>query len=244
MTINNFDIKALDNKSIAEVNNGIIKLQPIVRRFAEYQFGKREDKISFYNKAYKYNGFILSFLDDLGDFQEGKAFHLFDLNIDNFYYSLNYIMEVENEINEKLKYIFKLFYYFGETQHRLQLIKKLDKMVWLFEGESRFIVEIIIISLKYYEGYFSSSYEQIMDLVSFKIIPYLLNNEDELMIGIGMTALSIYDMEGKTYEVLKCLYDTKSFDFVNYDALLFRLGLYQELESIMNEDADCKGFFK
>jgi len=138
-----------------------------------------------------------------------------------------------------------LFGYFTGTQHRFKLIKKISSIKNMLNYELKFILEVLITNLKYFDGYFNSSYEQLMDLVPFEIIQsFLLNKDNELMYYTGMHALLIYEMEGKTYEVLKCLNDTKSFDFTNYYALLFRLGLYKELESIMNEDEDCNGFFK
>src|SRR5690606_25090860 len=114
--ISDTDLRTLRDKSLVEDYNGTLQLQPIIRRFSNFQFSKipQEKKKKFCLDAYSYNCFIL----DLIEFVEKKktkseSLKLSSLFKNNLLNVLSYIPDVEiskdSSVPEK-KYLLNFVY--------------------------------------------------------------------------------------------------------------------------------------
>lgn len=243
-SINNItdrQIKGLEDKSLVENSKGMIKLQSIVARFADYQFNKRteQEKSRYFEDAFSYNDFMIYICASLALTHKEK-FHLkFFNNIsNNILKSLDYI-NFNEECDDKLRYIGLLESFIYDENQTKKLIEKiyilLDKNSILSDKQQLFL-KIISLHNKYFTIEFSSTYEQLVNLISFEKVFQLdfSSFPDENSI---VKALNIYDMEGASYQIIYNIICKNIHEF-DLSTEFFRSGLYNTFKRLNDIASD------
>jgi NAD-dependent SIR2 family protein deacetylase len=135
--ISDREIKNLELKSLIEESNHLIKLQSIIRKFAEYCFNKRteKEKSIYYKEAYLYNEFELVTVNEIHKDNDSFSLEIFYSSIKNFYKSLGYIDKFESEYIPKKN---KLLYIGEFVDNYISVSQNKDIIVFLDRLESYF----------------------------------------------------------------------------------------------------------
>jgi len=231
------EINALDNKSLIEINKGFIKLQSIIGRFSEHQFLKmsEDNKIEFYKRAFDFILYIIDSVEVL--FSENNLYSLIilELNIENCLKSLEYMTLYEENKLEKLMFTARLSNWFRALEIESYLYPKIDKIKGYFVGIDRadMLLDVLIISGRYYEGDFDDSHKQLEKLMPIEKM-YHLDKSDPLQRKIINNLLSVYEYSNFR-GMLKYVIDN---DFISSGAIykaLFNLGEYEKLIKLKPE---------
>lgn len=199
------DLKSLEDKSLIINTNQRINLQSIIGRFADYKFQNKhvEEKIEYYNKAYGYNSFVLSLIEN-PEMKTSISSHIFDNNKNNFLKCLDYIRYLE--INDKrINFIYDLCMNFRmSSAPNEKILKKLLILKDVVEEKiKKDFLESQLISIDYFYGNFNLVYEKIKriyPLLELLEKTFISNNIERDFL---FTVLNIYGMEGYQYEEIK-----------------------------------------
>jgi hypothetical protein len=231
------EIKSLENKSLIQISGGFIKLQSIVGRFASHRFSKRNntEEEFYYNRAYEYNDFMVSFLEDLRnnmDLPEKKELEIFDNNLENFSKSFEYLTRIKEDKINLLIYISKLTYYYSVINQRTKFIGYLENLKGYFDDVEKadLLFDALIIQLGYYNGEFKESLSQANDLFPLDEVLNIkvdaINNKIESLIFSHILTVHVY---GNEYQILKRLIDIGDIYKGFYGDLFFSIGMYNFL---------------
>lgn len=233
--ITDTEIKQLENKSLLENYNGILQLQPIIRRFSNYQFEKKNNnnKQKYCLDAYEYNCYILKML---GDIQKSKshsvALKIFSSLKNNFLEVLQYLIFVE--INEKgivpnkeylLNYIYLLADFLTNSQNIFFFIEKIGSLLTFFEDipHSNQLIKTLINRKIYYQSEFDLAYREMCKLLSVEDMEVRdYNNETKIEKRWKNLITPIHSMEGYTIPFIQSLIKNNDFQqelFSNYHYL-------------------------
>lgn len=213
--ITDTEIKQLENKSLLENYNGRLQLQPIIRRFAEYQFYKHSENMQKYCvDAYIYNAYIINFIDSY----EAKktisdALVLFTSVKNNLLKVLDYIPYIKIEENSIvpnkdliLNYLFNIHNYLTNQKNIIYFKEKIDILIEYFKynQDAEMLIKVMILRGDYYHNEFDNSYKQLSKYLSvtemlnrdFRAENYLEKRWKDL-ISI------IHSMEGYTIQYLE-----------------------------------------
>ena len=123
--INDKIIHSLDSKSMIENNNGLVRLQSIMGKFAEQKLSQRDDLESIYHNAFTYNDRLIYFLSELEDSNKKLSLTLFNSLKGNFLKSITYINLFKYERYELLLYIDLVSSFFVDICTNINLIKEI-----------------------------------------------------------------------------------------------------------------------
>lgn len=238
--IRDAELKALGNKSLVDFVNGEIKLQSIIRRFAEYQFNQRveDDKLLFYKEAYNYNSFVLSIINDINDNNSMLSYELFDNQCNNFFKSITYISKFDDfKITkmDRLRYINSLIYYSDATYGLYRLLNELRELKEYFDSpqDENLLFEVIKICADYRLGNFDVAFKELKKTISFNELENVLDKKS-LFTTIISNALCTYFFEGAAFEFCKWLIQNKIIS-PHYNATAYELGKYSKIIDHNNE---------
>ena len=207
--INDQIIKSLDSKSMIENNNGVIRLQSIMGKFAEQKLSQREDLESVYHNAFNYNEMVIYYLNDLKKSNEKLSLTLFNSHKGNFLKSITYINKFKYEKHLLLLYINRLSISYIEICTNTNLIKTLiEKQGYFNDEDEKKYLNLILLNSRYFDGDFKQVFIELIALVSKTDIEQYKGSEIE--ISIIIKALTIYSMEGDSY------FSAKIFKKINY----------------------------
>lgn len=233
------DITALENKSLVEQSQGVIKLQSIISRFATYQFANRsnERKTKYYEDAYDYNAFIMTLGKDilLNKYQR-LALEIVNSNIFNLLYALEYIPkmvnESKNENHHYLNYIDDLGLYITSEGALIKYINLIRGLKGSFEGEENadLLIDIMEIYVLYHNKYFDETYQFLKEKLPFDRLESIAN-VNSTSNRILDSALSIYAYEGYVFECMK-LMNNHTYYELETDFMFFYIGEYSEMVDI------------
>ncbi|KLE08368.1 NB-ARC domain-containing protein [Aliarcobacter butzleri] len=234
------DLKSLEDKSLIINTNEIINLQSIIGRFADYKFQNRKDeeKNDYYKKAYGYNAFVLSLIENyiLKSFISSR---IFDENKNNFLKCLDYLKYLEINDN-RINFIYDLCLNFRMSTPNKKILKKLLILKDAMEEKiKKDFFESQLISIDYFYGNFDSVYENIKKKYSLLELlekPYISNNIEEKFI---FTLLNIYGMEGYQYEEIKINLKQQYISVA-----LFQIGEFEIIKKYFKKIAKRNDFFR
>ncbi|AGR77638.1 hypothetical protein A7H1H_1349 [Aliarcobacter butzleri 7h1h] len=215
------DLKSLEDKSLIINTNEIINLQSIIGRFADFKFKNKnnEEKIEYYEKAYKYNIFLISLIQK-PLVKASTASHFFDNNKNNFLKCLDYIRYLEMNEDE-IAFIDDLGGYFGMSSSPNEKI--FDKLTFLMNSIDdklkKDFFECQILNLDYFYGNFNFVYNQIKEKYPLKEIidkEKIINKIEKWRV---FSLVAIYGMEGKQFDEIKILLKNNKFP-----SSLFQIG--------------------
>lgn len=236
--IRDTDLKSLEIKSLVDLVNRNIRLQSIIRRFAEYQFNKRneEEKVLFYTETFNYNSFLLASLDSIYDKNVNLAYMMFDIQSNNFLKSVSFINKFDDDkISklEKLEYIHVLFKYTNSTYCSGKLLNLMNQLKGYFDdieyGQKAF--NIIKIVGTYYLKDFDNSFKKLKEIIHFDDFKELANT-NYIIECIAVDAFKIYFLEGAAFEFCKWIIGNKMEYPITYNTVLFELGKYKKKFSV------------
>lgn len=198
------DLKSLEDKSLIINANERINLQSIIGRFADYKFQNKdnEEKLEYYKKAYGYNAFLLSIIEN-PKIKHSISSYIFDENKNNFLKCLDYIRYLE--INENtISFIDDLSAYFGmSSSPNEKIFQKLKTLRNSIDDKiKKDFLNCVMLSIDYFYGNFSTVYIKMQKQYPLEQIinKKIMNNIEKW--GI-FNLLSIYGMEGHQYYEVK-----------------------------------------
>ncbi|UPQ75725.1 SIR2 family NAD-dependent protein deacylase [Chryseobacterium nepalense] len=220
--ITDTEIKQLENKSLLENYNGILQLQPIIRRFADFQFNKHKDnKQKYCIDAYLYNRFILKTLH----FYSRKKSDSFSLKLslkvkNNLLQVLEYIYSITgNDLlgikNSILEYIYELEDFLTSTKNVLYFNNKLESIIEYFSEieDAENLIKTIILRELYYHVEFDNSYIEMKKLLSTDEMKNRnMSNENKSELKWKNLISQVHSMEGNTIEYLKMFIKNDNYD--------------------------------
>ncbi|KAB0664046.1 hypothetical protein F6V25_14660 [Oryzomonas japonica] len=236
MMITDKVIKELENKSMIENNNGQIKLQSIVGKFAEAQLHRRNNITHYYCNAFEYNRLFAMALRDHQDINERRALIIFNSQQGNFLKSIMYCDKVNVNSTELIEYLENLCVLFIDICSLGGLIRGLSEMRDYFKGADRHYVDALLYFARYFDGDFDSAFEAIKQAIPLdKLDTFDRAKPNER--STAEIALSVYQMEG---EALCAAKHRASHKFLtpNYPPSLLLLGEFDQ--QLANS---CKHYF-
>lgn len=235
--ISDKELRNLRDKSLIEDYNGIIQLQPIIRRFAEFQFLKRtqEVKQKYCLDAYLFNCFIL----DVIEFIEKKnsrseALKTYNTYKNNLLNVLSYMKDIEIEekgsVSEKkllLNYIYSLNFLIVNEKQINEFENKLELLKPYFSdlNHSDTFIQVINLNKTYFYKEFDKSYKELSKIFTIEEMENRVLSKEEHIEKLSRNAISnIHSMEGYTIQKIKYLIDNKDYNYFQ-DSHFFYLGI-------------------
>ncbi len=221
--ISDIDMRHLRDKSLVEDENGLLYLQPIIRKFAEFQFFTRPIGVrqKYYNDAYVFNAFLLDvikFIKDSKSFSD--ALRVQDVYKNNLIGILDYISYIDlsksSNIDEKkyfINYIYELDAYIVNKKQYQDLRSRLNALEDYF-GDVPFantFLEVIKLQSVYYLEDFDTVYTKIAEILSpTRMSDRIFENEDYIERRYNDYIADIHSMEGYTIQLIECFVKNKS----------------------------------
>lgn len=214
--ISDKELRILKDKSLIEDYNGILQLQPIIRRFADYQFSKKskEVKSKYCLDAYLFNCFVLDiivYIEKKKNRSESlRSYNLFKNNLFNV---INYIKDIELDNNKLVPEKKYLLNYIGELYGFIVNEKQIDE----FESKLKSIqdyfsdlenadifLKVLFYNNIYYLQEFDNSYKELSQYLSIEEMEKRnFKNEDIIEKRYKHIISNILSMEGYTMQRIK-----------------------------------------
>ncbi|MGE8512186.1 MAG: SIR2 family protein [Chryseobacterium culicis] len=209
------EIKQLENKSLLENYNGVLQLQPIIRRFAEYQFNNHGENMQKYCiDAYSYNVYTINYIDS---HEESKsisyALVLFSSVKNNLLKVLEYIPLIKIEEAKKkfiLNYLFGIHNYLTNNKNISYFNNKINSLIsyFNFSEDAEKLIKVMILRGDYYHNEFDNSYNELCKLLSVEqMLNRDISSENYLEKRWKNLISIIHSMEGYTIQYLQSCID-------------------------------------
>ncbi len=220
-------IKALEDKSMTQVDRRNIKLQSIIGKFAEYQLHQRSvsDLSDHYQNATAYNIAVAKYLVDMLEDDKYFSSKIFNDRQGNFFKSIQYIDAPNIDDEKLLTYLHNLSTLAVQTTTSGALVKALEKKSIIFSNDetSSLCFEAILCCVKYFSGDFNNALSHLR-----KILPLTTLSEFRQISSINWimisNAVAIYGMEGETLLEVKFCVQTKETHYHHYPSVLSHIG--------------------
>ncbi|MCD2515953.1 SIR2 family protein [Massilia sp. G4R7] len=223
-------IRALENKSIIQVNNHLVKLQSIVRKFAERQLALRKpsDLQRYHRNALLYNiEFTRILLDVLGK-NHSKVSRIIQGQQNNFIKSVEFVETTQLPKIDLLNYLDDLTILFSRITATGAISKAIESKRALFTNNEDEILcfDIIKLNSDYFDGQFDQSISKLNRVLPLDRIREMdLSNDLQKLAGAN--ASEIYAMEGYALDCIE--FDIRRGKTSNFYPLpLFTLGEFDE----------------
>lgn len=251
MQINDKDLKSLENKSLIEINGGIVNLQSIMYRFATFQFDlrpKKEQDILLRNCFYFVNYINENVTENNNNNNNNDYFmyNVFDNNRNNFLKVIDNIERIDVDKSELLWFVLSSSSLFSNTYQSDLIIPKLVRLKSFFTDveDSQLFFDVIIQQCKYFNGSFDEAFQAIKDLVPLELLNNIDFGVNKYMGNIINIALKIYSYEGYDFEILSLLINKKHIvDYKHLFMYFFHLGMYKEIKNLVQNGNLKDNFF-
>ncbi|RYE27067.1 MAG: hypothetical protein EOP45_02375 [Sphingobacteriaceae bacterium] len=245
--ISDSDLKSLNNKSLIENNDGILQLQPIVRRFAEFQFNRKNEDIKnlYYSDAYSFNAYVLKYLDEVHFKSTNMSLKLHNIFKNNLLLVLEYIPNID--ISEKadvikqhlLNYTVSLMDYLMHGQQTRILMEKISPLYGYFSDVeySNELLNVSSLSMLYYSENFDDTYQQLLRIFTPEQMENrTMNTEHKNEYAYKNSASNIHSMEGYTMQYINSFIKNRSeLKDTLLDSHLFYLGIHAHTKELTND---------
>jgi len=225
-------IKALQNKSLIEENNGVQKLHAIVRRFAEKKIEQAPNAVTLYKKAFKHNNALsLNFV--LYRNENYKTLRVTNAKANsiqnNFISTIKYFGLYSEDVERQLLYIdrvISILYHCNCLEQQILALQGLPKS-FIQDSTVSLYIQVKLLWLRYYQGEFATVYTQLQKKLSVEKT-LILDFGDSTKRNLAIDVADIYKMEGNVIGSMKIrnlFYKTSGGFVVNtYPEELFLLG--------------------
>ncbi|WP_184550542.1 SIR2 family protein [Mucilaginibacter sp. FT3.2] len=171
------ELRILRDKSLVEDINGTLQLQPIIRRFAELQFNKRDISVKqkYFNDAYSYCCFILKLIKYIGKKKSfSMALKLHNSVKNNMMNVLDYIEQIEvsskTKVPEKfylLNYVYSISYYIVNEKQILDYQNKLERLKRYFSEieDAETLISVLDLGKTYFHTDFDIVYKKFVEIM-------------------------------------------------------------------------------
>ncbi|UOQ52292.1 SIR2 family protein [Hymenobacter cellulosivorans] len=240
--ISDIDLKALCNKSLVENHEGILQLQPIIRKFSEFQFLKRDEdvKIKYYGDAFKINSFMMSnirFMYAYGDLSTSLKMH--DQIKNNTLMSLGYIDKIEALYEDKaplLRYVRSQTNYIMQENQALQFKDKIMNLKGFFSDikySGEYIDTCVNVMMYYCKSF--DSYSDLCEIFPPELMEDRVMAEEESFEGDYKDNISlIHAMEGHTMAFLNSYVKNNNVNTdIVFDDYIFYLGIHININELV-----------
>jgi hypothetical protein len=227
--INDQAIRNLENKSVIQVDNGMIKLQSIIGRFAGQKLASREKSVlkNYYKNAFNFNSSLIDALATMLNEKEDACAHahrIFNSYQANFVRCLDYAHEVAKDSFEYLDYLDSLGLLFIGICASGTYVREIKKRPFIsFDDEKmQLCFDVSIHSARYYDGDFASAFADLKSVLSLEELFELDEKNSADWITIS-NAADIYCIEGYALETCE-LFEKINYTPVDYPHPLFQIG--------------------
>lgn len=237
--ISDTELKQLENKSLLENYNGVLQLQPIIRRFADFQFNKHKDnKQKYCIDAYNYNCYILDLIDLVQRKKSNSvALRLFGNQKNNLIKVVDYMRDIKiqqsGSVDKKeylLNYIYGLYDYITNENMLKYFNGKLKNVVSFFSDvdDAKLLMEVMSLNKIYFVKEFDKSYLRLAEIFPVEnIIDRNFKEENIIEKRWKNLLINIHNMEGYTLNHIQALIKNE-----NYSENLFTEYHYLGIENI------------
>lgn len=239
--ISDNELRIIRDKSLVEDYNGILQLQPIIRRFADYQFLKRsvEIKSKYCLDAYVFNCYLLDvieFIEKKRSTSEAlKVYNSFKNNLLNVLSYIPFIELDKNEFVPEKKYLLNFVYsmedFVVSEKQVNEFHDKLDQLQSFFSDlpNANTLIKVLDLNKTYYHQEFDNSYLKLSELLSIEEMESrIFSNEDYIEKRYKNIISNIHSMEGFTIQRMKSLISNK-FHKTYLDSHFFYLGIVNNI---------------
>lgn len=222
-------IRNLENKSIIQADNQVIKLQSIMGKFAERQLRNRKADVLavYYQRASAYHIELAENLCGLRPTRNAvRASSAFHQQRANFFKSISYLHTSGVPTGKLLDYLDDLGALASDTSLSINFLSVLNKAdaikSLLTKTEEQLCFDLIMLHSEYYAGNFADAYSKLQERLPLDILQNSLPASFIERMNYR-AAVSIYGMEGETFLDLKYHIHLKS-SYSRYPSSLFHLG--------------------
>jgi hypothetical protein len=219
-------IRALENKSIIQVNNHLIKLQSIVGKFSERRLSLRKpgEIQGFHRNALQYSLEFSSLLANVIHTKHALASRIMHSYQNNFLKSISFMEASGFSKSEFLIYFQDLGILFTGITASGNLARAMDSHESLFKenADEYLCYKVLKLNAEYYDGQFDKAFSEINRLIPLEITTSLDLTNEIVQLTV-VTASEIYLMEGYALEALEIDIARKKLSRF-YPISLFELG--------------------
>lgn len=214
-TVSDKALRILRNKSLVEDEHGTLQLQPLIRKFADYQFAKKnnEAKRMYCTEAYIFNSYIMRFINSIGKRQSHSAGIKFFIGVkNNLLNVLKYLPDVEIKENTYVpskKYLLNFIYllddYIVNNKHAESYQEKIASLEDFFSDlpKAEVLLNTINHRLSYYFEEFDRSYKKMSKILSVEQMELRDFAEEDDIISRSYDLISgVHSMEGHTMKFM------------------------------------------
>lgn len=235
--ISDKELRNLRDKSLIEDYNGTLQLQPIIRRFADFQFNKRpkEEKQKYCLDAYSFNCFILEIIHMMHrkkTLSESLKFYSYYKN--NLLNVLNYVSDIEIDqkgiVPEKkylLNFIYDLKDYITNEKQVNLFIDGLNNLKVYFsdiQNADKLMAVLYYRSIYYYQE-FDYSYVKLTSYLPVEEMQKrVIEQEDYVESRYKNLVSTIHAMEGYTLQRIALLVQNSNTNYY-INSEFFYLGI-------------------
>lgn len=235
------DLRSLRDKSLVEDYNGVLQLQPIIRRFAEYQFGRidEEERRKDCLEAYLFNCYVLDLIELIDKkssiHQAIKLFSRFKHNLLNV---LAYIPQVliseDGKVTKKsqlLNYVYSASFFIVGDKATADFQTKINALKPFFEDlkNAEQLIKVLELERSYYQKEFDISYSQLSHILpADQMLTRVIKEEDDIETMYKDLICHIHSMEGWSLDKIKIyMINAAGFPFMGAD--FFYLGIVDNI---------------
>ncbi|WP_373059364.1 hypothetical protein [Zunongwangia sp. H14] len=235
--ISDKELRVLKDKSLVEDYNGTLQLQPIIRRFAEFQF-KRQPLIEIKKyclDAYSFNSFILDIIQFIEKKESlSRALELFNHFKNNLLNVLTYIPEIEIKENGSVpekKYLLNFIYdvedFVLSKKQVNEFLSKLHELEEYFADlpNATTFLKVLRYNKEYFHREFDHSYQKLSSFLSTQEMKQRnFKEEDYLEKRFKNIVSNVHSMEGYTFQYLMPFIENNETKYY-LDSHFFYLGI-------------------
>lgn len=240
--ISDADLRTLRDKSLVEDYNGTLQLQPIIRRFSNFQFSKipQEKKKKFCLDAYSYNCFILELIEFVEKKKnKSESLKLSSLFKNNLLNVLSYIPDIEinnfSSVPEKkylLNFIYSVEDQFISKKEVTEYLNRLTRVKKYFSDlpNADILIKVLALNKEYYHFEFDNSYSELSKFLSVSEMGNRnFEKEDYTEHRYKSIISNIHSMEGHTLIRIESF--IKNDNYINSlsDSHFFYLGITENI---------------
>lgn len=229
-SISDKELRILRDKSLVEDYNGTLQLQPIIRRFADFQFNKRPEEIKtrYCMDAYSYNCFILELITFISNKKTySEALRLYNLHKNNLLKVFSYMPNIEISENSKvrtkeylLNYIDDIVQYVVNEKQIEELYNELKNIAPFFQDlpNAETFIEVLKAGTVYFYEEFDHSYEKLSRILTADDMEKrTFKDENPIENRYKNKIANIHSMEGHTIKCIKSYIINKNYNnyFIN-----------------------------
>lgn len=240
--ISDKNLRILRDKSLVEDYNGTLQLQPIIRRFSNFQFSKisQEKKKKFCLDAYSYNCFILEVIEFIEKKKtRSESLRLSSLFKNNLLNVLSYIPDIEiskdSSVPEK-KYLLNFIYgverQFISKKEITEYLNRLSQVKEYFSDlpNANILIKVLALNKEYFHFEFDNSYDQLSQFLSVSEMGNrIFEKEDYIEQRYKSIISNIHSMEGHTLIAIESFIKNDNYTKAYSDAHFFYLGITENI---------------